>query len=48
MEQFWKERFHDGGLTMKALLRWVIVGSLIGLVCGLVGGAFSYALTWVT
>ena len=48
MEQFWRERFRDGGLTMRVLLHWVVIGSLVGLVCGLVGGAFSYALTWVT
>lgn len=48
MKEFWRERFHDGGLTMLALARWLAVGSLIGLVCGLAGGAFSHVLSWVT
>ena len=39
VKDFWQERFHDG---------WLVMGSLIGLVCGLAGGAFSHALSWVT
>ena len=48
MREFWRERFHDGSLTMLTLARWLAVGSLIGLVCGLAGGAFSHVLSWVT
>ncbi len=31
MKDFWQERFHDG---------WLVMGSLIGLVCGLAGAPF--------
>lgn len=48
MEKKWRELFRDGELTALALLRWVVVGGLTGLVCGLAGGTFSYALAWVT
>ena len=48
MERQWRELFHDGELAVLTLLRWIVVGGLTGLVCGLAGGAFSYVLSWVT
>lgn len=48
MENDRRELFHDGELAVLTLLRWIVVGGLTGLVCGLAGGAFSYVLSWVT
>ena len=41
MEKDWRELFHDGELAVLTLLRWVVIGGLTGLACGLAGGAFS-------
>lgn len=48
MEKDWRELFHDGELAVLTLLRWVVIGGLTGLACGLAGGAFSRVLSWVT
>ena len=48
MKRSWYEQLLDGELAVMALLRWLVVGGLTGLVCGLAGGAFSYVLAWVT
>lgn len=48
MKQPWREWFHDGELSLLALLRWLLAGGLTGLACGLAGGAFSLALSFVT
>ena len=48
MGKFWREWFHDGELATITLLRWIAVGGMTGLACGLAGGVFSYALSWAT
>ena len=48
MGKIWREWFHDGELALITLLRWIAVGTLTGLACGLAGGAFSHVLSWVT
>lgn len=48
MKRSWYEQLLDGELAAMTLLRWLAVGGLTGLVCGLAGGAFSYVLAWVT
>lgn len=48
MEKDWRELFHDGELAVLTLLRWVVIGGLTGLACGLAGGTFSRVLSWVT
>ncbi len=48
MGKAWREYFHDGELAALTLLRWLAVGGLTGLACGIAGGAFSWALSWVT
>ena len=36
------------GETAKALLLWLVMGSLVGVVCGVAGGAFHYAVDGAT
>lgn len=38
----------SGWLTVRTLLFWLVMGSVIGAVCGVVGGVFSLALGGVT
>ena len=48
MEQHWREYVRDGGQALLTALRWIVIGGLTGVVCGLAGGAFSLLLAWVT
>jgi H+/Cl- antiporter ClcA len=41
------QNFHNGELSVLTLLRWLVIGSLTGLVCGVAGAAFALVLEWV-
>lgn len=48
MKEASKSRFAPAGKSVKTLLFWLVAAGITGLVCGLVGGAFHYALDGVT
>ena len=43
-----KDRFGRMRETAKALLLWLVMGSIVGAVCGVAGGAFHYAIEGAT
>lgn len=43
-----KNRFGRMWETAKALLLWLVMGSIVGAVCGVAGGAFHYAVEGAT
>ena len=48
MKEASKSRFVPAGKSVKTLLFWLVAAGITGLVCGLVGGAFHYAVDGVT
>ena len=38
----------NAGLYFRTFCRWLMLATIIGVVCGLVGSAFHMAVTWVT
>ena len=47
MKHFGKDAL-NAGLYFRTFCRWLMLATIIGVVCGLVGSAFHMAVTWVT